>query len=985
MTTKGSKTVMISAVVSMVVLSGLLVILPLQGSQEPTSPGNSSLPSSMNGASFAVVTLYNNQSVATPSPFQQELAVNSSSYSSLEVANLSNVEFMSLGGQIIPSWLESGNSNVSTNSVYWLNITGIPAHSSVAIYIVFLPRTEIAFNGINVGEAAQLSGPIGSSTFGMYNDIAAVMSPGLLYNFYVPTTAGNYAFYPSGLANTSLAMGSYVPSPTSNEMSTVTPYNTSLTGHYGNRDGTYMNNLIFNYQYQYSGGIPFPNPPVIDPGRAFAVKAIGWTNVPLISGYVAVLTDDGTFIGSSTTGGNSSGIGWINTTQSQTNVLISWGQQAASFYSGNFNYGTFRVQVGYENTGGPAYFAMYTAAKLEYYHAVLPPNNAMPTSSFSPVVGKLLYSVTFTPSGLNSNVNWTLSVAGYGSVLENGIAPILLELPNGTYSYQVITSNATFAPVNPVGTFTVSGASQSLSISFYLVTYEVTFRQAVASKIQTGTTWYANITGPITTSLSTTANNTTVQLTNGTYHVLFGSVEPSLYQAVGYAFTVNGASTNQSVSFTSAYLVTYTETGLPSGTTWFVNVTDLRAFSSSTASITSYQPNGSYSYSVATVNKSWSSPGGQYTVSGSSFTVPITFTLVTYNVQFVPQNLQPPGLTWYLNGTEGQFNLIGTGATPISDNLANGTYYYSVHTTNNTVMVPPGNFTVNGSAISVPLNFLPVVFNVNFTETGLGYGTPWYVNVSNVSYFNTPITSTLVSSSNYNNSLSLLNGTYNYTVSSGNSIYRPTEYSGKLTIAGSDITVALTFEMVVYSVNFTEVGLPSGTSWSLDSGSLHLSSTGSVINHMLHNGTYVFNVSTQGTGYAPFLQKVVLTVSGSSVNFTVQFVQQATSVTFTVENLPSTTNSWYLNISGGPSIVVKGQAVSLNLAYGTHSYTVGIAGKGTVYSGSVTVGSSPLNIYINLTGASSAAIASAIPAQYNPVFTALQQPVEATSLMEVAR
>jgi hypothetical protein len=108
------------------------------------------------------ITLTNNQSVATPSPFQQMVNIDSATYNSDEASNLQNVEFYDGTGSVIPSWLESGNSNSSTDSVYWLNLAnGIPANSSITVYMGFAaPTTNLLSNQLT-GEAPQLSPIIG--------------------------------------------------------------------------------------------------------------------------------------------------------------------------------------------------------------------------------------------------------------------------------------------------------------------------------------------------------------------------------------------------------------------------------------------------------------------------------------------------------------------------------------------------------------------------------------------------------------------------------------------------------------------------------------------------------------------------------------------------------------------------------------------------------------------------------------------------------
>ena len=100
------------------------------------------------------IILTNSQAVATSAPFQQMITINSATYASQEAANLQNVEFYDSTGSVIPSWLESGNSNSATNSIYWLKLAnGIPANSSIPVYLGFAGTTTNLFNAQWVGEA----------------------------------------------------------------------------------------------------------------------------------------------------------------------------------------------------------------------------------------------------------------------------------------------------------------------------------------------------------------------------------------------------------------------------------------------------------------------------------------------------------------------------------------------------------------------------------------------------------------------------------------------------------------------------------------------------------------------------------------------------------------------------------------------------------------------------------------------------------------
>lgn len=62
---------------------------------------------------YLPITIENGQSVQTQDPYQQMIIVNSSLYAKYEAPNLQNIEFFYANGTIIPSWLESGNSNTA--------------------------------------------------------------------------------------------------------------------------------------------------------------------------------------------------------------------------------------------------------------------------------------------------------------------------------------------------------------------------------------------------------------------------------------------------------------------------------------------------------------------------------------------------------------------------------------------------------------------------------------------------------------------------------------------------------------------------------------------------------------------------------------------------------------------------------------------------------------------------------------------------------
>ncbi|MGC8580610.1 MAG: hypothetical protein ACP5MB_11230, partial [bacterium] len=121
---------------------------------------------------YVAITITNSQSSATPSPFQQQIKINSSNYSSYLASNLQNVNFQDGNGSILNSWLESGNSNTSTSTIYWVSLpNGIGANSSITIYYCIYATSVNCFNTTNTGEAPQLT-----STYAQYDDGANVFN-----------------------------------------------------------------------------------------------------------------------------------------------------------------------------------------------------------------------------------------------------------------------------------------------------------------------------------------------------------------------------------------------------------------------------------------------------------------------------------------------------------------------------------------------------------------------------------------------------------------------------------------------------------------------------------------------------------------------------------------------------------------------------------------------------------------------------------------
>jgi len=334
------------------------------------------------------------------------------------------------------------------------------------------------------------------------------------------------------------------------------------------------------------------------------------------------------------------------------------------------------------------------------------------------------FSVNFEESGLPANTTWYVNISSVGSSGPITGASYSIALPNGTYSYTIATVNKNYAPSPSSGTFTVNGANVSQSITFSLVTYTVTF----------------------------------------------------------------------------------TESGLPTGTTWYVNLSNGKTFSSSTNTISFSEPNGTYLYTVATVNKNYapSPSSGTFTVNGANVQVSITFSFGTFTVTFIESGL-PAGTTWYVNLSNGQtFSQKTTSLTSTITFLeTHGIYFYTI-TTNNKMykaIHSSGMFVVNGASVSIPVKFFEVTYTVVFFEIGLPSGTTWYVNLSNGQTFSSTKSIIVFNEPN---------GTYTYTIGTKNGDYTPTPSSGTFIVNGGSVVVLIKFNKVTTTITKIMDKLPSG-------------------------------------------------------------------------------------------------------------------------------------------------------------------------------
>jgi len=367
---------------------------------------------------------------------------------------------------------------------------------------------------------------------------------------------------------------------------------------------------------------------------------------------------------------------------------------------------------------------------------------------------------SFRTTGLNRS-SWAL----FGTV---GILLLVFFSPSLASTIQARTGSFPISAVGPTQTRSVTLDPASLPGSVDSDTsFQVSF---VERGLASGSSWNVNLSGrewiggawAINTSGTTeTSTELSLQfsLPNGSYNYSVGPVTTSAFpEPPDGWFNVSGSSVSLSITFrnftdvppsqqsTSGQTVNFTETGLPSGTSWDVYLSGRTWTGSEWAINTSGTertaagptiaftlPNGTYNYSVGPTSKSAfpEPPDGWFNVSGVALEISVAFRnfssppppgifIHLYPVWFNESGL-PVGtnwsvtLAWFPSSTLENTSAIASMTSSIRFVLPNGTYQYSIGSVAGYAATPRnGTLNISGQATGVPVgshaigvNFVP--------------------------------------------------------------------------------------------------------------------------------------------------------------------------------------------------------------------------------------------------------------------------------------
>ena len=348
----------------------------------------------------------------------------------------------------------------------------------------------------------------------------------------------------------------------------------------------------------------------------------------------------------------------------------------------------------------------------------------------------------------------------------------------------------------------------------------------------------------------------------------------------GYVYVTNVASGTVSIISTSAlnmkyYTVTFTESNLPSGTTWAVTLNGT-AESSTSSTISFYEPNGTYSYSVSSPSHYTVSPSSGYvSVNANNASVVVNYSRYAYLKIFV----SPSSAVVSINGVNETTN-----SGSLSTYLNQGYYYLNA----------------SESGYRPYSDYVYLSYNSNYSHSII------LQKISNAGYLTgsvSPSSATIVVSgtaipvSNGHFNASLSPGTYyvSFTANGYNSIVKEINIT-----TGKTSTLDVSLTPVSNSITLSGYISPENASLVVNGFIAYVNSSG-YYHISVSAGTYT--ISIYENGYFPYSENVTLS-SSRVMNFTLVKEPKATSTTSSNNTVATGYNVTVSNITTGNGIIL---------------------------------------------------------------------------------
>ena len=343
-------------------------------------------------------------------------------------------------------------------------------------------------------------------------------------------------------------------------------------------------------------------------------------------------------------------------------------------------------------------------------------------NSYNLINAQLGHKVSFNETGLSSG-KWYVNISGASEDASAG-SSVVYCLPNGSYSFNVSSTNESYSSYPSSGNITVNGSLTVVNITFKVSKFAASFYQ---SGLPSGITWSVEISNSSGNLVTQDSSSTSIRfmLSNGSYNYSARDANLDYKPANGQGtFLVSGNSTtSMTIKFYPVlYRETFSEVGMPADY-WYVNITNSsgKTFlaSSNSTNITLDLMNGTYTYRVGTTNRIYYNSSTETVVlsGGKPSTITVEFNTYLIPVVFNETGL-PDGMSWSVTlGTK----TITSSNTSIVFYVCNSTLSFNISKLTGFDATPSfGSVTVNGNEITESITFSALkqtgIVNLNYTS-----------------------------------------------------------------------------------------------------------------------------------------------------------------------------------------------------------------------------------------------------------------------------
>ncbi|MCL4451169.1 MAG: hypothetical protein M1327_00895 [Candidatus Thermoplasmatota archaeon] len=280
-----------------------------------------------------------------------------------------------------------------------------------------------------------------------------------------------------------------------------------------------------------------------------------------------------------------------------------------------------------------------------------------------------LITVTFKETGLPVGDTW--SITFNKTLLQSTTDTIVASVPNGTYAYSVVTPvepsiNTRYVDFFPSGFANVSGYNITILVKFDAQYYlEMKSSPSAGGTVTPSSEWLNASTVLMINAKPAKGHSFSNWVGEGN-----GSYSGNSHNAT---IIINGPINETSFFVTAMYEITFNESGLPSGTPWYLNISGMEpsgAIYSSSYSI--YAENGTYSYFVSNLTDYYSNDfSGMVTIEGQNVSIEIQFDHYAY----ITGHISPDNASLSVNGR--RVNIGEHGSFNISVEAGNFTIFSS--------------------------------------------------------------------------------------------------------------------------------------------------------------------------------------------------------------------------------------------------------------------------------------------------------------------